>query len=135
MKANFSPNTPIYIQIIKYIKTEIASRRWEIGSKIPTVRELAATLQVNQNTIQRAFQELEKEEIIITHRGMGRYVTTKEEKIKELLTQMIKELVDNFINNMKNLNFNEEMILLSLQSALYADNLGSLNKRYTKTYV
>jgi len=99
-----------------------------MGSKIPTVRELATALQVNQNTIQRAFQELEKEKIIITRRGMGRYVTTEEERIKELLNQMITELIDNFINNMKNLNFNEETILLSLQSALYVDNFKSLNK-------
>ncbi|WP_265939499.1 GntR family transcriptional regulator [Bacillus thuringiensis] len=128
MGSNFSPNIPVYIQIVEYIKMEITSRRWSTGSKIPTVRELATTLQVNQNTIQRAFQELEKEEIIITRRGMGRYVTTEEDKIKELLNQMIKELIDNFINNMKNLNFNEETILISLQSALYVDNLKVLNK-------
>lgn len=128
MGSNFSPNIPVYIQIVEYIKTEITSRRWSTGSKVPTVRELATTLQVNQNTIQRAFQELEKEEIIITHRGMGRYVTTEEDKIKELHNQMIKELIDNFINNMKNLNFNEETILISLQSALYVDNLKVLNK-------
>lgn len=128
MGSNFSPNIPLYIQIVEYIKTEITSRRWSTGSKVPTVRELATTLQVNQNTIQRAFQELEKEEIIITHRGMGRYVTTEEDKIKELHNQMIKELIDNFINNMKNLNFNEETILISLQSALYVDNLKVLNK-------
>ncbi|KLA33501.1 GntR family transcriptional regulator [Bacillus cereus] len=129
MRNDFSPNIPIYMQLIEYIKTEIASRRWSIGSKIPTVRELATTLQVNQNTIQRAFQELEKEEIIITRRGMGRYVTTKEEKIEELLTQMIKELVNKFINNMKNLDCNEEMILLRIQSALYVDNFNSLHLR------
>ncbi|MGH0427480.1 MULTISPECIES: GntR family transcriptional regulator [Bacillus] len=128
MRSDFSPNIPVYIQIIEYIKIEITSRRWSMGSKIPTVRELSTALQVNQNTIQRAFQELEKEKIIITRRGMGRYVTTEEERIKELLNQMITELIDNFINNMKNLNFNEETILLSLQSALYVDNFKSLNK-------
>ncbi|UIJ69950.1 GntR family transcriptional regulator (plasmid) [Bacillus cereus] len=128
MRNDFSPNIPVYIQIVEYIKMEIISRRWSTGSKIPTVRELATTLQVNQNTIQHAFQELEKDEIIITRRGMGRYVTTKEDKIKKLLNQMIKELIDNFINNMKNLNFNEETILISLQSALYIDNLKALNK-------
>ncbi|MFD5264460.1 GntR family transcriptional regulator [Bacillus wiedmannii] len=128
MRSDFSPNIPVYIQIIECIKIEITSRRWSMGSKIPTVRELSTALQVNQNTIQRAFQELEKEKIIITRRGMGRYVTTEEERIKELLNQMITELIDNFINNMKNLNFNEETILLSLQSALYVDNFKSLNK-------
>lgn len=128
MRSDFSPNIPLYIQLIEYIKIEIASSHWSMGSKIPTVRELTTTLQVNQNTVQRAFQELEKEEIIITRRGMGRYVTTEEERIKKLLNQMITELIDNFINNMKNLNFNEETILLSLQSALYVDNFKSLNK-------
>ncbi|MCI0768491.1 GntR family transcriptional regulator [Bacillus sp. TL12] len=118
MRIDFSPNIPIYIQLIEFIKIEIATGRLAIGDKIPTVRALANELEVNQNTIQRTFQELEKEEVIVTRRGIGRYITNREEKIKELRTKMIKELVDKFINDIKNLNATEKEILLILQSSL-----------------
>ncbi|MBY0595929.1 GntR family transcriptional regulator [Bacillus bingmayongensis] len=118
MRIDFSPNIPIYIQVIEFIKIEIATGRLAIGDKIPTVRALANELEVNQNTIQRTFQELEKEEVSVTRRGIGRYITNREEKIKELRTKMIKELVDKFINDIKNLNATEKEILLILQSSL-----------------
>ncbi len=88
------------------------------GEKIPAVRELASELQVNPNTIQRTFQELEREGIAETRRGTGRFVTMNEEKITELRKEMAKELLDNFINGMNNLGFTEEELLLILRSSL-----------------
>ena len=63
------------------------------GDKIPSVRELASELQVNPNTIQRTFQELERDGVVVTRRGMGRYVTNEGEKIMELRKEMAKELL------------------------------------------
>ena len=51
------------------------------GDKIPSVRELASELQVNPNTIQRTFQELERDGVVVTRRGMGRYVTNEGRKL------------------------------------------------------
>ena len=63
MKIEFSPNTPIYIQVMEYIK-KIVTGHLLPGDKIPSVRELASELQVNPNTIQRTFQELERMELL-----------------------------------------------------------------------
>ncbi len=84
MKIEFSPNIPIYIQVMEYIKKEIVTGHLLPGDKIPSVRELASELQVNPNTIQRTFQELERDGVVVTRRGMGRYVTNEGEKIMEL---------------------------------------------------
>lgn len=81
MTIEFDNNQPIYIQIMNYIKGEIITGKLKPGDKIPSVRELAAELQINPNTVQRTFQELEREEIVETRRGMGRYVTGREETI------------------------------------------------------
>ncbi|PHF04885.1 GntR family transcriptional regulator, partial [Bacillus wiedmannii] len=70
------------------------------------------------NTIQRTFQELEREGIAETRRGTGRFVTMNEEKITELRKEMAKELLDNFINGMNNLGFMEEEVLPILGSYL-----------------
>ena len=64
-------------------KKEIVTGHLLPGDKIPSVRELASELQVNPNTIQRTFQELERDGVV-TRRGMGRYVTNEGEKIMEL---------------------------------------------------
>ncbi|PEE84935.1 GntR family transcriptional regulator [Bacillus thuringiensis] len=118
MKTEFSPNIPIYVQVMEYIKKEIVTGRLTPGEKIPAVRELAGELQVNPNTIQRTFQELEREGIAETRRGTGRFVTVNEEKITELRKEMAKELLDNFINGMNNLGFTEKELLLILRSSL-----------------
>ncbi|HHZ5413209.1 TPA: GntR family transcriptional regulator, partial [Bacillus thuringiensis] len=47
MEIDFSPNIPIYIQVMEYIKKEIVTGRLAPGDKIPAVRELASELQVN----------------------------------------------------------------------------------------
>ncbi|MBE7150518.1 GntR family transcriptional regulator [Bacillus mycoides] len=118
MKTEFSPNIPIYVQVMEYIKKEIVTGRLAPGDKIPAVRELAGELQVNPNTIQRTFQELEREGISETRRGTGRFVTMDEEKITEIRKEMAKELLDNFINGMNNLGFMEEEVLSILRSSL-----------------
>ncbi|KAA0750305.1 GntR family transcriptional regulator [Bacillus sp. AY3-1] len=117
MKTEFSPNIPIYVQVMEYIKKEIVTGRLAPGEKIPAVRELASELQVNPNTIQRTFQELEREGIAETRRGTGRFVTMNEKKITELRKEMAKELLDNFINGMNNLGFMEEEIFSILRSS------------------
>ena len=89
------------------------------GDKIPSVRELASELQVNPNTIQRTFQELERDGVVVTRRGMGRYVTNEGEKIMELRKEMAKELLHSFIDGMDNLGFSEEEILTILRSSLH----------------
>lgn len=81
MGIEFDNNQPIYLQIMNYIKGEIITGKLKPGDKIPSVRELAAELQINPNTVQRTFQELERETIVETRRGMGRYVTGSEETI------------------------------------------------------
>ncbi|WP_028399337.1 GntR family transcriptional regulator [Ectobacillus panaciterrae] len=118
MKMEFDPNIPIYIQLMTYIKKEIVTGRLHEGNKVPSVRELAGELQINPNTIQRTFQELEREGIIETRRGMGRYVTKERGRIMEMKKDMSKELLTAFINGMNALGFSEEEIVVLVRSSL-----------------
>ena len=74
MDINFDPNIPIYIQVIDKIKKDIITGRLRGGDKLPSVRELSQDLKVNPNTVQRSYQELEREAITFSKRGMGTYV-------------------------------------------------------------
>lgn len=66
---------PIYEQIVGQIIFGVASGGLVPGTMIPSVRELAQRLVVNPNTVARAFQELERQEVVASVRGRGMEVT------------------------------------------------------------
>lgn len=111
MSIIFDTNTPIYIQIMNIVKKRIISGEMAIGDKVPSVRELALELKTNPNTIQRTFQELEREGIVETKRGLGRYVTSEEAIIMNIKKEMANDLLNTFIEGMRGLGFNNEEIV------------------------
>lgn len=114
MTIEFDNNLPIYMQIMNYIKGEIVTGKLKPGDKILSVRELASELQINPNTVQRTFQELEREEIVETRRGMGRYVTSNENTILTIKKEMAQDVLDRFIRGMEDLGFQGEDILAAV---------------------
>ena len=82
---------PIYTQIMDGFKEQIASGILQPGDKLPSVRELASTLAINPNTIQRSYRQLEMEGWIVTVPGKGCFVCSNEklaeEEKKRLLAQ------------------------------------------------
>jgi GntR family transcriptional regulator len=118
MGIEFDNNLPIYMQIMNYMKQEIVLGKLGPGDKIPSVRELAAELRINPNTVQRTFQELEREEIVETRRGLGRYVTQEEGKIMAIKKEMAADLLDRFIRGMQELGFAGEEIVQVIQEAV-----------------
>lgn len=91
-------HVPIWEQIVNQVKELVLKGILAPGDKIPSVRELASNLIVNPNTVSKAYQELERQEIIETLRGRGTFVrkiltTTVDEKKIELLQEKTKQLV------------------------------------------
>lgn len=108
---DFNDNLPIYIQIMDLIKSNIASGDFKEGDKLPSVREYSTTLKVNPNTVQRSYQELEREGLVFTKRGMGTFVTEDKNLIKRIKTDMASNIIGKFIEEMEGLGFQEEEIL------------------------
>lgn len=73
---DFNSNKPIYMQIADYCFDHILRNEWKPAERIPSVRELGVMLQVNPNTVMRAFEYMQSEEIIYPKRGMGYFVET-----------------------------------------------------------
>ncbi|WP_018753706.1 GntR family transcriptional regulator [Paenibacillus sanguinis] len=118
MSIEFDNNLPIYLQIMNYLKREIVTGKLKAGDKIPSVRELAAELQINPNTVQRTFQELEREAVVETKRGLGRYVTSEEGKIMSIKKEMAGDLLDRFIGGMQELGFSSQDIATIVSEAV-----------------
>lgn len=111
MKFEFNPNIPIYLQIIEEIKRQIVFGERKPGSKIESVRDLAQTMGVNPNTMQRAFAGLERENLSYTERTSGRFITTDSELIKKLKDESIQEQISEFVELMKKSGFHKSDIL------------------------
>ena len=71
---DFKDNKAIYLQIAEYVFEHILLNHWPINERVPSVRELAATLEVNPNTVARTYELLQNQEIIQNKRGIGFFV-------------------------------------------------------------
>jgi DNA-binding transcriptional regulator YhcF (GntR family) len=68
---DFRDKQAIYLQIAEYVSEQILLNRWPVGEKIPSVRELAAELEVNPNTVMRTYEFLSQKAVIANKRGIG----------------------------------------------------------------
>lgn len=114
MVTEFNDKTPIYLQIMDIIKMKIVTGKLKSNDKLPSVREMATNLNVNPNTLQRSYQELERLGIVYTQRGTGTFVGEEKDMVDDLKREMAKEVIDSFILRMKSLGFTANEIIKSV---------------------
>ena len=68
---------PVYRQLIDQVRGGMASGALTAGDQLPTVRQLAVDLQINPNTVMRAYRELELGGVLETHQGTGTFIANK----------------------------------------------------------
>lgn len=99
---NFKESRPIYLQIAERIMDEILQNVYEESDRIPSVREYAAEVEVNANTVARSFDYLQTREIIFNKRGIGYFVADgakeairtlrKKEFVEESLPELFRKM-------------------------------------------
>ena len=77
MKIDPRSHVPIYLQIADEIRAAVAAGIYRPGEALPSLRAAAVEIQVNPNTVQRAYDELEREGLIYSQRGRGLFVCEK----------------------------------------------------------
>lgn len=95
--VNIRSSVPAYVQIENHVQFAIASGHLQPGDKLPSARELADRLQLNQNTIAKAYRDIEVMGLVFTRRGMGVYISegvekTCREECRKRLTERIYEV-------------------------------------------
>ncbi len=80
-KLDYNDHRPVYEQIKENFKSLIVTGAMVEGESLPSVRELAAVLGINPNTIQRAYKELEQEGFIYSVRAKGSVVAPRKNEI------------------------------------------------------
>ena len=110
MAWTFDEKSPIYLQIAYRVKLKIASKELSMGQQLLPVREFAQEAGVNPNTVQRAFQELEKEGLVYSARTSGRFVTEDEKLIDQKRHEIAQSLMKNFVTEMTAIGFSSPEI-------------------------
>lgn len=109
--AQFNESIPIYLQLMERIKHDIISGTLEPGTKVASVRDLAAQFQVNPNTMQKALSELEREELLHAERTAGRFVTNNKLLIESIRYKEARSITEDFIRQMRSLGYSEEEMI------------------------
>ena len=116
MDIEFNDKEPIYLQIMDLIKMDIVTGKLKAKDKLPSVREMAGNLNVNPNTLQRSYQELERLKIVYTQRGTGTFVGEENNMVNDIKKEMAKDVIDSFIHRMKSLGFTDNEIIESVSN-------------------
>ncbi|MDN3657340.1 GntR family transcriptional regulator [Ferruginibacter paludis] len=90
---DFKENPAIYIQIAEYVCEQILLKKWNLGEKIISIRDLAIAMEVNPNTVQRAYDFLQQREIIANKRGIGYF--TEEDAMDRILSFRREQFMEN----------------------------------------
>ena len=114
---------PVYEQIIKQVEEQVLTGILKEGDKLPSVRSLSVKLSINPNTIQKAYTELDRRQLIITVPGKGSFISEKAIEVvgansREKMTELnknIRELAlagvtkEEIINNIEEVFNNTEV--------------------------
>ncbi|QPC47005.1 GntR family transcriptional regulator [Mangrovibacillus cuniculi] len=111
MTEQFTSEKPIYLQIVDKIVTEIVRGERKLGDKLPSVRELAVSMGVNPNTIQRTYAELERMSVVESKRGQGTFVVEDASNIEELRGSIVRQEITNFIERMNQLGISPQDLI------------------------
>ena len=114
MAWQFTSNRPIYQQIVDEIELRILNGTYEMGMRLPSVRDLAVLAAVNPNTMQRALAELEEMGLVTTQRNTGRTVTTDETAVSRARDNKANLLVETFLMQMKALGISRQEVISRL---------------------
>jgi len=104
LTVKFNNRDPVYVQVIRHFKEQIAQGYFEPGQEIPSRRELANQLKINPNTAQRAYKEMEEQGLIFTEGNMPSCITKDEAVLKSVREELIIEAVDLFLGSIKSIN-------------------------------
>ncbi|MEO6843862.1 MAG: GntR family transcriptional regulator [Ginsengibacter sp.] len=102
----FKETPAIYIQIAEYVCEQILLKKWKLGDKVISIRDLAVTMEVNPNTVQRAYDFLQQRSIITNKRGIGYFI--EDDAMERILNFRREQFIENelpvFMRNIYLLN-------------------------------
>ena len=106
----FKENRPIYMQIADLVMEKILTGEWKVSDRVPSVREIAASVEVNPNTVVHAYSYLQEQGIIYNRRGIGYHVASEgDRRARELKREIfVREVLPEVFRTMRALGMDME---------------------------
>jgi GntR family transcriptional regulator len=131
--VDLTAHHPVYLQIMEQVKHAIATGELKPEDQLPTVRQLAADLRVNFNTVARAYRLLDEEGVISTQHGRGTYILSPSavKDAKRLRKQQLAALAEHFVEEAERLGFSPKEVraLINEQLEIWEKELDRLSTK------
>ena len=111
MNSHFNNREPVYVQVIRSFKEQIATGELQPGQEIPSRRELASLMGINPNTAQRAYKEMEEQGLIHTERNFPSKITTNDAVLSAVREELINEAVEVFVSSVHSIQLPLDEVL------------------------
>lgn len=118
MAWDLDSSRPIYVQIAELVRLDIISGLYQPGTKLPSVRELAAQAKVNPNTMQKALTELERSGLVHSLRTSGRFITEDTAMIQRMKEDLAADQIKEFLEKMSSMGFQPQDTLQLIEKIL-----------------
>lgn len=115
ISLDYQSRTPIYEQIIKEIERYVALGILKPNEQIPSIRELAANLGINPNTVKKAYTELEQKEVIYVISTKGTFIQDKTNEVIERKIQEGLKDINKIIVELERLGISKEEIIKKIK--------------------
>ena len=117
---DFRSDTAITAQIVEQVKSRVLSGQLKPGDQLPTVRQLAAELRVNFNTVARAYRILDELGLISTQQGRGTYIwePPESENAAERRLRALTQITQHFLNDAALMGFTVDEIHAEIEREL-----------------
>ncbi len=115
-------NVAVYIQIENHVQFAVAAGRLKPGDQLPSVREMSERLNVNPNTVAKAYRDLEVMGLLFTRRGMGVFVNRGvEDKCREDVRRRLRERMQEVFKEAKASGMTKEEVDQAIENTLASD--------------
>lgn len=116
MNLSFNNRDPVYLQVVRYFKEQIAIGDLAPGEEIPSRRELANLVKINPNTAQRAYKAMEEQGLIHTERNHPSKITCDEATLGKVREELLDQAVHSFVDSVRPINVSIEELLTLVEN-------------------
>lgn len=109
---------PVYEQLKRQILLHIISGRLNDGEKLPSIRELAAVIRINPNTVAKTYRQLETDGFVTSRKGLGVFINAGVRELQSNRNGIFKELTDEYISKAAGLGLNADEIMKGISDRL-----------------
>ena len=116
-EIDYGSGLPVWVQIKNRIVYLVGAGKLNAGDRLPTVRSLALDLDISYNTVNRAYMDLERDDIVTTRKGRGTFVAESSSEQSDVSNSRAVELLA------------DEMISTGLQAGMSSDDILEMVKK------